>query len=104
MRKVLLEITLTTDVLTPQQLQLLLRRVSEALPVHLYGSAAVIISGRLPVWAFSAITHLLHPFAAVATFDPRLRGGVIVASHVPDLRVGDVIDVSDAEKVAITFP
>ncbi|MEM1523142.1 MAG: CRISPR-associated ring nuclease Crn3/Csx3 [Thermofilaceae archaeon] len=104
MRKVLLEITLTADVLTPQQLPQLLRRVSEALPVHLYGSAAVIISGRLPVWAFGALVHLLHPFAAVATFDPRLRGGVVVASHVLDVKVGDVIDVSDAEKVAITFP
>ncbi|MEM1522742.1 MAG: CRISPR-associated ring nuclease Crn3/Csx3 [Thermofilaceae archaeon] len=104
MRKVLLEITLTADVLAPQQLPALLRRVSEALPPTVHGDKVITISGRLPVWAFAAIVHLLHPFAAVATFDPRLRGGVVVASHVLDAKVGDVIDVSDAEKVAITFP
>jgi CRISPR-associated protein Csx3 len=39
--------------------------------------------------------HRLHgsPAAALATFDPRL-GAVIVASHVPDLREGDVLDVT----------
>lgn len=56
--------------------------------------AVVVVSGRAPIWRYGMAFHLLHgsPAAAIATFDPRL-GGVIVASHHPDHKVGTVFDV-----------
>ena len=57
----------------------------------------------MPVWAFAALTHHFHPRPFVATFDPRLTGGVVVASHTEDLNVGDVIDIADAERIDFTF-
>ena len=53
----------------------------------------VIISGRMPIWLAAALTHYYHPVAWIATFDPRLGGGVVVASHVPMIKVGQVIPV-----------
>ena len=52
----------------------------------------VVVSGRLPVWCFCYLTELLHPCKGVATFEPRLGGGVIVSRHhlkVPE--VGSVV-------------
>ncbi len=53
----------------------------------------VIISGRGPVWLFGRLIHHYHPTAWVATFDPRLGGGVVVASHTRGVEVGEVITV-----------
>ncbi len=52
----------------------------------------VILSGRGPVWLFCFLAHAYHPTKFVATYDPRL-GGVIVESHDPTYRVGDVLNV-----------
>jgi len=54
----------------------------------------VVIDGRAPIWRYGMAFHRLHgsPAAAVAVYDPRL-GAVIVASHIPGLREGDVLDV-----------
>ena len=56
--------------------------------------SVVVIEGRAPVWRYGMALHRLHgsPAAAVAVYDPRL-GAVIVASHHPDYREGQVIDV-----------
>lgn len=55
--------------------------------------AIVVVSGRAPIWRFGRALHRLHgsPAGAVAIFDPRLAGGVVVMSHVPDLAEGDVV-------------
>jgi len=42
----------------------------------------VVISGRGPVWLYAALVHHFHPAAWVATFDPRLAGGVVTQRHV----------------------
>lgn len=57
--------------------------------------SVVVISGRAPIWRYGRAIHALHgsPAAAVATYDPRL-GAVIVASHSPDFREGDVLNVT----------
>lgn len=87
----LVEVTLGGDgLMTADGLPTLLQKVEEALG-SAGGEEPVIISGRLPVWAFSALTHLLHPRPWVGTFDPRLGGGVVVASHDPARRVGEVV-------------
>jgi CRISPR-associated protein Csx3 len=57
--------------------------------------ALVVIEGRAPIWRYGMAFHRLHgsPAGAVAVYDPRL-GAVVVASHHPNWREGQVIDVS----------
>lgn len=56
--------------------------------------ALVVIEGRAPIWRYGMALHRLHgsPAGAIAVFDPRL-GAVIVASHHPNWREGQVMDV-----------
>jgi len=56
----------------------------------------VILSGRGPVWLFATLSHIYHPALWVGCFDPRLGGGVVVQSHSPAIRVGDVIKPESA--------
>ena len=55
----------------------------------------VVVEGRAPIWRYGMAFHRLHgsAAAAVAVYDPRL-GAVIVASHHPDYREGQVLDVT----------
>jgi CRISPR-associated protein Csx3 len=84
-------------IIMPSQIPQLLSRLPEA-----GGMEGVVISGRLPVWAYAAIAHHFHARPFVATFEPRMGKGVVVQSHVSDLNVGDLVDVPE-EKVVITF-
>ncbi|MCR4416060.1 MAG: CRISPR-associated ring nuclease Crn3/Csx3 [Thermoguttaceae bacterium] len=54
----------------------------------------VVIEGRAPIWRYGRAFHHLHGSAAgaVAVYDPRL-GAVVVASHRPEYREGQVVDV-----------
>ncbi|RMD64812.1 CRISPR-associated protein Csx3 [Candidatus Parcubacteria bacterium] len=52
----------------------------------------VVLSGRGPVWLYAALVHELHPAAWVATHDPRL-GAVVVMSHTPGRKLGEVIEL-----------
>jgi CRISPR-associated protein Csx3 len=56
--------------------------------------AVVVVEGRAPIWRYGMALHRLHgsPAAAVAFFDPRL-GAVVVASHTPNYRESDVIEI-----------
>ena len=58
-------------------------------PLH----KGVILSGRGPIWLYGALVHHYHPTPWVAVYDPRLNGGVVVASHTPGVNVGDKIEV-----------
>jgi len=57
--------------------------------------ALVVIEGRAPIWRYGMAFHRLHgsPARAIAVFDPRL-GAVVVASHHPNWREGQIIDVT----------
>jgi CRISPR-associated protein Csx3 len=57
--------------------------------------ALVVIEGRAPIWRYGIAFHRLHgsPAGAIAVFDPRL-GAVVVASHKPEFKEGQVIEVS----------
>jgi CRISPR-associated protein Csx3 len=57
--------------------------------------ALVVIEGRAPIWRYGLAFHRLHgsPAGAIAVFDPRL-GAVIVASHHPNWREGQVLDIT----------
>ena len=51
----------------------------------------VIVSGRAPIWLVCTVVHQYHPTAWVATFDPRLGGGVVCMTHSKDRSVGDIV-------------
>lgn len=54
----------------------------------------VVLSGRGPIWLYGFLIHHYHPAKFVAIFDPRL-GAVIVETHTPERKVGEVIEVDD---------
>lgn len=68
-----------TGVVSVEDLPRLVEQVSHLLPK--LGEQVVILSGRMPVWVFATCVHSLHPTRGVATFDPRLNAGVVVARH-----------------------
>jgi CRISPR-associated protein Csx3 len=55
----------------------------------------VILSGRGPIWLYGRLIHHFHPARWVAVFDPRLGGAVVVASHWPEVKPGQVIELDD---------
>ncbi|HON36289.1 MAG TPA: CRISPR-associated ring nuclease Crn3/Csx3 [Methanothrix sp.] len=66
------------------------------MPAILRGSL-VVVEGRAPIWRYGMALNLLHgsPAAAIAFYDPRL-GAVVVATHSPEWKVGQVVDVTSA--------
>lgn len=60
--------------------------------------ALVVVDGRAPIWRYGQAFHRLHgsPAGAIAVYDPRL-GAVVVASHCPDYKDGQVLDITPPE-------
>ncbi len=54
-------------------------------------SRGVVMSGRAPIWLYAYLVHELHPTKWVACYDPRLSGGVVVATHSHQASIGQVI-------------
>jgi CRISPR-associated protein Csx3 len=101
--RMIIEVILTGNgVISPDQLFQLLVRVAEKVPSG--GSEPVVLSGRLPVWAYTALAHHFHPRPWVGTFEPRLGRAVVVATHVADVNIGDVVGLEGHGKVTVTFP
>jgi CRISPR-associated Csx3 family protein len=99
---VIIDVILSRGLIEPRELPALLRAVEAHVPTG--GTEGVVLSGRLPVWAFAALVHLFHPRPWVATFDPRLGGGVVVMSHDPNgPAVGDVAPTEGATVVTVEF-
>lgn len=59
-----------------------------------FAHKGVILSGRGPVWLFGFLVHFYHPTKWLATYDPRLEGAVVVASHTLEIKTGDLIPLS----------
>jgi len=103
MKTIIVEIKISGNgILHFNQLPKLINAIAKKLPSG--GKEVVVISGRLPVWAFCTIAHYFHPRPAIATFEPRLLKGVIIASHTDAYNIGDLIDITNAQKVQIIFP
>lgn len=79
----LIEFQIEGDICTPDIL-------ATVKPPEVDATKGVILSGRGPVWLFGYLIHHYHPTAWIATFDPRLGGGVVVASHTKGVKAGDV--------------
>lgn len=83
----LIEVTLPEGATTPDAFARSLGSLTGLTPP----GAGAVISGRMPIWGAAMLCHLFHPASWVATYDPRLGGGVVVQSHVPEVRVGEVL-------------
>lgn len=57
------------------------------------GSSLVILSGKGPIWLYAFMVHHFHPCKAVAIFDPRLEGGVVVESHTNEFKIGEIVKI-----------
>jgi CRISPR-associated Csx3 family protein len=83
---VVLEVRLTRPI-TPEDL-----REIELPDIH--GNIALIVSGRMPLWLSNVIVQRYsHLVAAVAVYDPKLSGGVVVTSYNPEFQIGQVIPI-----------
>ena len=111
MKKVLVDVVVLKNggILAPNDLPALVEAVEKALETAGInprgGAEALILSGRLPLWAAAAIVHSAgHARPAAATFDPRLQAGVIVMTHSPELKLGGLVPLEgDEVKVQVEF-
>lgn len=69
-----------------------LKELTKGLPPS-GGDKGVILGGRAPIWVYGYLIHYYHPRPFVASYDPRLNGAVVVASHIVDIKEGEVIKV-----------
>jgi len=60
-----------------------------------FSSNVVILSGRGPIWLYGYLIHFYHPTRAIAVFDPRLMGAVVVESHFKEFKAGDLIKMEE---------
>lgn len=68
-----------------------LPEIERQLP-EISGHDVLVISGRGPIWLYGVILHrYMHLFPAVAVYDPKLGGAIIVVSHLKTVKVGTVI-------------
>lgn len=58
-----------------------------------FSSKLLILSGRGPIWLYGFMIHHFHPCKAVAIFDPRLDGAVVIESHTDEFKVGEVVKI-----------
>ena len=66
-------------------------------PPKVNSTKGIILSGRGPIWLYSYLTHHYHPTKFIAIDDPRLGGAVIVESHNPNYKSGEIIKVDNYE-------
>ncbi len=53
----------------------------------------VCVSGRGPVWLFSALTEKNHPARFFSTFEPRENACIVTSSHTKDYDIGDKLSL-----------
>jgi CRISPR-associated protein Csx3 len=77
--------------------------VGLTLPPGLDPTQGVVLSGRAPIWVYGWLVHECHITRWVACFDPRL-GAVVVSSHSPEVRVGQVLALEADQSWAALCP
>jgi len=86
-----------SDMLEPQDVKHLEKYAVEkyrALTNKFGKIKVLVISGRMPIWAYIAIAHaVLHLAPAIATLDPKLHAAVVVASHNKMLEEGEIVEL-----------
>ncbi|HPC39237.1 MAG TPA: CRISPR-associated ring nuclease Crn3/Csx3 [Exilispira sp.] len=56
-----------------------------------FASKLLILSGRGPIWLYGFMIHHFHPCKAIAIYDPRIDGAVIIESHSEEYKIGVVV-------------
>jgi CRISPR-associated Csx3 family protein len=105
LKKVLVEVKIIKDggILSPADLPALNGKVETILSQKGW-DCLVILSGRLPVWAYASLCHSCHPAKGVATYEPRSNAGIVVSRHAEEVpSIGTCVPVEDAEKVEVIF-
>ncbi|OIP68758.1 MAG: CRISPR-associated protein Csx3 [Oscillatoriales cyanobacterium CG2_30_44_21] len=82
---------LEIEIITPDRVISPSDMIGLELPATVDTSGGVVISGRAPIWLYAYFVHELHPTKWVACFDPRLSGGVVVATHSNQAAIGQII-------------
>lgn len=98
--RIRIEIVSNGGILAPSALPTLCKRVEEVIENNHAWDGVVVLDGRLPVWAYAALTHALHPAQGVGTYEPRSASYIIVARHsevVPE--VGTLLPEGADEKI-----
>ena len=67
-------------------------------PPKINPTKGIILSGRGPIWLYCYLTHHYHPTKFIATYDPRLGGAVIIESHSPQHKTGEIIKINTPNK------
>lgn len=63
----------------------------------------VVLSARAPIWYYVYTAHIFHGIVrAVAVFDPKLRGAVVVMSHTRTYEEGEVIKLPEEILIQLT--
>lgn len=94
-----LEFEISSGILSHEKLPCVGSCILKELPLSEYGKKVIGISGRGPVWLYAYLTHLLHPYAGVAVYDPRVGGYIVVSRHATDVPAeGSVIPSSEVEE------
>jgi len=87
----------TSGLLTPGDVKVLNKYVKNrvrALIQQLGTPKVLVLSGRLPIWAYVSLVHeIMHTVPAVGIFDPKLQGAVIVVTHNPGFQEGEMLRV-----------
>jgi CRISPR-associated protein Csx3 len=60
----------------------------------------LILSGRMPLWLFTALVRLYDSpdVPWIACYEPRKAGAIVVASHIPTHTVGQIVPVTLPEE------
>ncbi|MEM0479458.1 MAG: CRISPR-associated protein Csx3 [Pyrobaculum sp.] len=87
---VLVKFELTPDTnIAPEELAIAVRQVHNAL--QNLRVKKIRITGRGPIWLYSAVTHAVaHMAPVVQVFDAINKRWITVTSHTPEYRIGQV--------------
>lgn len=88
---------------TPAQNDQIVRDAQVALEaIGEVGGQLALVNGpaSLPV-AVVVAHHLLHRYAAVGIFDPKMAGYVVASSHGSDYALGDLIPAADVAEAVV---
>jgi CRISPR-associated protein Csx3 len=92
---------LEIEILTPDRVINPADLIGLELPSGVDTSGGVLISGRAPIWVYAYFVNELHPTKWVACYDPRISGGVVVATHSNQVTIGQIITESQSSEVQL---
>ena len=98
----IIEIRIVKDggILSPSDLPALCGRVEEIASSD--WAQVYVLSGRMPVWAYAALCHKLHPCQGVGCFEPRSGTGIVVSRHSGSCpEVGSSLPLEGVERIEV---